>query len=182
MGDQLIIMSFRVPNHSNARTVDVQWTVPLDDLPPRPMSNCLRPCGAGPTHLTMDKVDIPSILCTRIPDSITDPMPSCIGHWIHTFKGYRRLFSDELAKGLGIPKGWMKSNPATLTLKSPVLNITAGVHLWEVLGRSLSDAKIDRVKVFDNEAVLDEPTKLPQDNNGPSTKGFLRFGSFLSYS
>ena len=47
-----------------------------------------------------------------------------------------------------------------------------GFTFGKSLSALLMAAKIDRVKVSYNEAVLEEPTKLPKDNNGYSTKGF----------
>ena len=41
-----------------------------------------------------------------VPMSTTDPMPSRCGQRIRTPEGVRKLFTDELARGLGLPRSW----------------------------------------------------------------------------
>ncbi len=132
---RLVILSYRLQDCSNgvapAKNKFADWYLqPPDNLPPRPMSNCLRPFGAGkvassPTDDTDPK---------DVPNSTTDPMPSCAGSWIQTPTGFRRLFADELAKGLGVPTRW---SPQTQRVKSVSLNALLGTHAWEAIGNSL---------------------------------------------
>ena len=132
---RLIILSYRLQGDGTGMTLNknkvAEWFLqPPDSLPPRPMSNCLRPFGAGkvvpsPTG-GADPMDIPN--------SITDPMPSCAGSWIRTPTGFRRLFADELAKGLGVPSLWA---PQTHRLTSVSFNALLGTHAWEAIGNSL---------------------------------------------
>ena len=94
---RLVIISFSLSTHSAAAR---RWSIsPSDGLPPRPMSNCLRPYGAG-KHVATPKEDCDP---SRTPKSVQDPMPCRIGSWIETPQGFRRLYADELAKGLGVP-------------------------------------------------------------------------------
>ena len=96
----------------------------LSDLPPRPMSNCLRPPGFGSaTDSPPSRTD-----STRIPSSVTDTMPPKTGAWIQTPRGYRLLHSDELGKALGVPAAW---TPKQDYSKKWVDGLT-GIHVWEV--------------------------------------------------
>jgi hypothetical protein len=80
---------------------DRRWRLEESKIPPRPMSNCLRPFGSGRTQDSP-----PPTETTSVPHSRTDSMPSKCGAWINTNAGYRRLHADELAKGLGVPSSW----------------------------------------------------------------------------
>jgi hypothetical protein len=107
-----------------------EWCVPTSDLPPRPMSNCLRPFGAR--H---NQDSCPVTNKNDVPDAATDPMPSKCGAWIRTTAGYRRLYADELAKGLGVPSTW--SEVGRCSLKARHLSNLVGIHLWEAVGLSV---------------------------------------------
>jgi hypothetical protein len=77
----------------------------------RSMSNCLRPFGFGPTRDSLPQGY--KATTGKVPDSDTDPMPCKVNSWIHTPTGYRRLFNDELAKGLGASDR-ISTNPSHL--------------------------------------------------------------------
>jgi len=104
------------------------WDFLPEDMGYRPMSNCLRPTGAGPTRdsLPSDQVSVPH--------AARDPMPSRPGSWIETDRGFRRLHADELAKGLGVPRSWSR-DPLLTTNKC--VDHLVGVHLWEGISHSL---------------------------------------------
>lgn len=125
--ERLLIVSYLLRRYP---TVHGIWDLPQpDNLPPRPMSNCLRPFGVGPTTANLMDKTLPAP-----PNSIYDPMPNRAGALIRTPAGYRRLFSDELAKGLGVPSRW---NPDR-RLFSPTFDVLPGTHVWETLGVSLA--------------------------------------------
>jgi hypothetical protein len=69
-----------------------------------------------------------------VPDAAMDLMPSKCGAWIPTTAGYRRLYADELAKGLGVPSTWLEEGRCGL--KARHLNNLDGIHLWEAVGLS----------------------------------------------
>ena len=56
-----------------------------------------------------------------------DPMPETPGRWIRTEKGIRRLLTEEVARGLGIPKSW-HVNPNVFTTKN--LQTTTSIYHW----------------------------------------------------
>lgn len=124
---RLAAISFLTPGYSEDEFASL--ANPLD-LDPRPMANCLRPFGGGPLA-TIN----PSATELKVAYSVTDPMPSKAGSLIRTPGGYRPLFADELAKGLGIPSNWMTMSPRAI--KSREVDHLPGVHLWEAIGRSL---------------------------------------------
>jgi hypothetical protein len=121
---RLVIWSFS----RRASRDEREWCVPTSDLPARPMSNCLRPFGARRNQ------DSCPVTNNDVPDAATDPMPSKCGAWIQTTAGYRRLYADELAKGLGVPSTW--SEEGRCGLKARHLNNLVGIHLWEAVGVS----------------------------------------------
>jgi hypothetical protein len=100
-------------------------------LPPRAMFNNLRPFGAGSTFTERP---VSADEQATVPEELRDPMPEAPGTWIHTTKGYRRLHSDELAKGLGVPGTWGDKQRIDASL---VRHLT-GVNLWEYLGGQIS--------------------------------------------
>ncbi|CAJ1953804.1 unnamed protein product [Cylindrotheca closterium] len=69
------------------------------------------------------------------PKAFSDPMPHQIRAWIETEKGIRRLLKDELARGLGIPKGAEKG----LSVHS-LCQSTSLFH-WEYLSYSMECLK-----------------------------------------
>jgi hypothetical protein len=131
--DRLLVYSFlltQVPGQ-----VVAAWTFEFPpNLPVRPMCNNLQPYGAGryeiaaPTYLDASMV---------IPSSFSDPTPACSGSWIQTEKGFRRLFPDELGKGLGIPSSWWGSRSHRVS--PSLVNSLVSAHIWEVVGKSLLD-------------------------------------------
>jgi hypothetical protein len=68
----------------------------------RPMSNCLRPTGIPRPAYRFSPTPL-----AAVPHSDVDAMPTRPGSLIVTLQGARRLLNDELAKGLGTPKGWL---------------------------------------------------------------------------
>ena len=131
---RLIVVCFKTK--SSAAESDVPSDCPSWDFAPsfmgeRPMSNCLRPHGAGPCRVSLPPGDHHS----PIPHASCDPMPSRTGQWISTDDGYRRLHVDELARGLGVPKTWI-SDPKLLP--RPTVDHLVSVHLWEGITQCLS--------------------------------------------
>lgn len=91
----------------------------------RPMSNLLTPPGLVPRRKYVQENHENTPLFSR------DPMPHQAGAWIKTEKGTRRLMTEELARGLGIPKG------AETKLSEASLHRTTSVYHWEYLSYSL---------------------------------------------
>ena len=89
----------------------------------RPMSNCLRPMGIPA------KAFVKGHPTKWEPVSHLHPMPSYPGAVIVAHNGRRRLLNDELARGMGAPKEWVKEwYPTSATLKN-----TISLHLLEYL-------------------------------------------------
>ncbi|CAJ1960569.1 unnamed protein product [Cylindrotheca closterium] len=86
----------------------------------RPMGNLLTPPGLVPRNSYSQSGS------AHTPHSLHDPMPNQIGAWIKTEKGVRRLMKEEVAQGLGIPKGCeteLDQRPGTtITLDNDVFN------------------------------------------------------------
>jgi hypothetical protein len=84
--DKMIVFAFNTNKVPESYASEWKLTPP-PMLPPRPMTNCLRPFGAGstetapPGHAT-DQASI------HIPDNRTAPMPLRAGDWIHVPTGY----------------------------------------------------------------------------------------------
>ena len=57
-------------------------------------------------------------------------MPSKVNSWIRVPTGYRRLFCDELAKGLGIDRNVVED---PVKIPAFLLDDLVGVHLWEIV-------------------------------------------------
>jgi hypothetical protein len=129
---RLVIVNFKTASSRRP----APWALDLPNaLPPRPMSNCLRPFGAGKAVKTLPTDATTSAVHQHIPNSSRDPMPNAPGAWIETPAGFRRLHADELAKGLGVPSKWWP--PETRHLTSHTLSTLLGSHGWEALGNSL---------------------------------------------
>ena len=105
----------------------------------RPMENLLTPPGLVPRKLYLRGKQRP-----HSPQAGRDPMPPKVGSIIQTEKGTRRLTQEELARGLGIPKG----EETGLGVKS--LHRSSSLFHWEYLSRSL-----ERLQ------ELDEPPPTP---------------------
>ena len=99
------------------------WTWPDQHPPsvPRPMGNLLTPWGL----LGRNDRRPPSYSLPRSPpDSLRDPMPDCLGAWINTPHGIRRLLGKELARGLGCDKSDLESLPGN---PDPLLRHTTSI-------------------------------------------------------
>ena len=101
----------------------------LSSLPPRPMSNCLRPPGFGSY---VDSPPSQTDVTEKLPRSDTDPMPPTTGAWISTPRGYRQLHSAELGKALGVPSSWN----ARQDYNRKWVDGLTGLHLWELCGQA----------------------------------------------
>jgi hypothetical protein len=110
------------------------WVWPdFHDAVIRPMSNCLRPTGIPRAAYKSHPSDPPEDTCPR---SDVDSMPARPGSLITTRQGTRRLLNDELAKGLGTPKGWLMDHyPDGRALIQTVL-----LHVLEGLSPALLHA------------------------------------------
>ena len=138
------------------------WMLPVSDgLPPRPMSNCLRPFGAGPTVKAPTDGELP---ISTVPKSVSDLMPSRAGAWIQVPSGgYRRLFANELAKGLGVPQKWNSADKKYLS--SHTFDHLPGSHVWETLGVSLESFLSQQTAVS-----LRHATMCTQDDSPDGTQ------------
>jgi hypothetical protein len=96
----------------------------------RPMSNLLRPFGV-PYKAYRKKHET---LIPHAPDAQFEPMPPWAGSWIRTAKGVLRLLSDELCRGIGVPKRWgdLESLPGHL-----ISNATS-LHIWESIAPAVA--------------------------------------------
>ena len=96
----------------------------------RPMSNCLRPTGAGPCR---DKLP-PHISDRGLPTPFwnRDPMPEVTREWIETSSGFRQIHRDEIGKGLGIPSQWITDHP-----RRPFESLV-GIHLWNGISEGIA--------------------------------------------
>jgi hypothetical protein len=111
------------------------WDPPDPSLhPARPMSNLLKPHSIPRLAYHNVRRHRPLNAMRRIPNSVTDPMPASVGAWIDTPLGIRKLLPEELAKGLGVPSGWMLPSKE---IPGRFLNNLVGTHIWEALGTSL---------------------------------------------
>ena len=108
------------------------WEIDPPRMGYRPMSNCLRPTGAGRTRDSLPPGT--ELHAMAVPHVSRDPMPAQAGRWIQTDDGYRRLHSDELANGLGVPKFWSTDLRQVARARFKDL---IGVHLWDGLSHSL---------------------------------------------
>jgi hypothetical protein len=120
---------------------------PISRLP-RPMSNLLRPAGLVPRsswNASRSTADLPV--------RETDPMPAHAGTWISDGGKARRLLTEELAKGLGVPKSW-----GDLTTLNPrFLGWQTCSHIYEWLGNVLASA----------DASTDDDGTNTADDGGP---------------
>ena len=168
--ERLVIVCFLRISPDEALDESPQTSVRLENweiMPPqmghRPMSNCLRPTGAGRTRDSLPPgTDLHAV---PVPHAIRDPMPPQAGRWIETDAGYRRLHSDELAVGLGVPKTW-----ATDLRSVPRAHFQhlVGVHLWEGVTHCL-DSIWDLVGLgATGESAATEPEVVrdPHDGRG----------------
>jgi hypothetical protein len=94
----------------------------------RPMSNCLRPTGIPWTAYRSSPTSLGAV-----PRSDVDAMPARPGSFIVTLQGTRRLFNDELAKGLGTPKVWLGDRYP----EGRVVTSTVALHILEGLSPAL---------------------------------------------
>jgi hypothetical protein len=113
------------------------------------MSNLLRPAGLVPR----------SSWNTSRPVRETDPMPAHAGTWISDGGRARRLLTEELAKGLGLPKSWGNLSD----LDSRHLGWQTCSHIYEWLGNALTDADAD--------ATPDDTTNYGTAAVGPDDDG-----------
>ncbi|CAJ1927936.1 unnamed protein product [Cylindrotheca closterium] len=91
----------------------------------------------------------------RTPHSLHDPMPNQIGAWIKTERGVRRLMKEEVARGLGIPKG------CKTELSHKSLQRTTSLFHWEYL-------------FFLLQHLFSHPTHTPgKTTQGPKTGNHL---------
>ncbi|CAJ1936816.1 unnamed protein product [Cylindrotheca closterium] len=125
-----------------------QWTwdsLDRDMSVIRPMGNLLTPPGLIPRKSYSQSGS------THTPHSLHDPMPNQIGAWIQTEKGVPRLLKEEVARGLGIPKGY----EAEVSHKS--LQRTSPLFHWEYISFSLQH-------------LFNHPTATPtRTTQGPKT-------------
>jgi hypothetical protein len=94
----------------------------------RPMSNLLTPPGLVSRHAYLTRHH------DNVPQARIHPMPAQAKALIETEKGVRRLFPEETANGLGIPKEW-KVKPAWLS--NSMLRRTTSLFHWEYLSETL---------------------------------------------
>ena len=125
--DYLMVVGFRGPLYPDE---DLIVNILTEDLPTRPMSNCLRPFGAGFCARTVPN----GVDAIRVPNAMTDPMPARAGAWIHSSDGFRRLHADEIGRGIGLSKEWLSHSH----LPSKVLCKTPSLHVLERLGEVLA--------------------------------------------
>lgn len=144
-------------------TDTIHWTKE-STLPPRPMSNMLTPFGIP------GKAYAPFTLATNhIPDAMTDPMPNKIGSFIRTNKGVRRLQPDEVARGSGVPKEWIKPE---VTLPTSMVHGTTSANIWEAVAasiRSLSRTGTTLSNMVDQTPVANTPVVTDDEEVQPFT-------------
>jgi len=132
--DQSRMIVLRILNYDTMNEMKVTWPK-KSTMPARPMGNLLRPVGIPWASYRRDLEGLNQTTVIRhIPDSRQDPMPCRVGDLIRTPKGVRPLFSDEIAKGLGIPKNHLneKRHPNA----SQISNSTC-LNIWEAVGRQM---------------------------------------------
>jgi hypothetical protein len=126
-----------------------------------PMSNLLKPHSIPRLAYHNVRRHRPINAMRRIPNSVTDPMPASVGAWIDTPLGIRKLLPEELAKGLGVPSGWMLPSKE---IPGRFLNNLVGNHIWEALGTSLVPVLQQRSSLRGASNKL--PTPPPSGNYG----------------
>ena len=152
--ERLLIARIATPAASRWR-----WGAVARPRDTRPMGNLLVPHGLLPYSVKRELYRAPP---EYLPDSTRDPMPCCVGAWINTAQGTRRLQSEELGKGLGVSR---RSAP----LKDSVLRNTTSVFLWEYLSASLQETfppEPDRPLLFSDWGSL-LTTPFPMTPPGP---------------
>ena len=117
-----------------------QWDHNLSVI--RPMSNLLVPPG----------------LVHRTPKWHSHPMPPKVGALIETDKGTRGLMAEEVARGLGVPKGAEKD------LSTSSLDRTTSVFHWEYLAYSLQQfyQRTTSSEAAGNHGMLGDLSILPE--------------------
>jgi hypothetical protein len=102
---------------------DFRWPDAQLESVLRPMANCLLPVGVPKNAF---RVGSPT---GREPRAQEDLMPGSSGQVIVVDGKRRRLLDEELAKGLGVPKGWFKSGKN----RREMLKETTSIHILEYL-------------------------------------------------
>ena len=116
------------------------------------MGNLLTPHGLLPHGVKRQAKLAPT---HSVPDSKRDPMPCCVGAWIRTEQGTRRLQAEELGKALGLA-------PRSSPLKEASLRNTTSVFVWEYLAASLRASPLpepDRPALFSDWGNLLNPSR-----------------------
>ncbi|CAJ1968834.1 unnamed protein product [Cylindrotheca closterium] len=116
----------------------------------RPMGNLLTPPGLVPRSSYSNNGT------NHTPYSLHDPMPNQIGAYIRTEKGVRRLLKEEMARGLGIPKG------PEMNLSKKSLQRTTSLFHWEYLSHSLQH-------LFPMPALESRPTPAEDGSSNESS-------------
>lgn len=106
------------------------WTRPARGSP-RAMANLLTPHGLLPRQV---KRHTHRPGTQDYPNADVDPMPNCLGAYIHTQQGVRRLQADELARGLGCAKATLAAFPSP---SNKGLLHTTSAFIWEALSEPL---------------------------------------------
>ena len=169
---RLVIVCYNRIGSSKMSGFALETSVHLDpwDFKPsesghRPMSNCLRPTGAGPTHDSLPEgLDLSP---GSVPSSTRDPMPHTYGRWIHTPRGYRRLHADELARGLGIPKSWFSSSGR---VPSSAVAQLIGIHLWEGISAGLRPLLTASPDPTPSTSPPSIPSPISEESDTPPTE------------
>lgn len=120
-------------------------------LPPRPVSNLLKPFGVPhaawsrsewkPATADENLSDIlaPCILAgsiRKVPAFHTSgPLPDSLATWVKVERGVRRILPEEMAAIKGVPKEWGN----TSDVPSSVLDNMTGIHLWAAVADSLAE-------------------------------------------
>ena len=117
-------------------------------LPARPMQNLLLPCGIPKRdwapHQLVELLEQPEAVGPTLISGylqerpIFHPhgcMPDSLDCWVETDRGIRRLQSNELSKGKGLPSEWMSKH--TQLPRKAVLASTS-LHIWVSICDSLS--------------------------------------------
>ena len=138
------------------------WLHPHANVDPRPMANCLRPYVGG-------KTKTPPILSQlKVADATKSPMPPKAYAWIRDqHSKVRRLYPDELAKGLGVPKAWLPEDPRKI--KATHVDRLTCSHLWETLGLEISSRMHERSIRSETESStpVDQDVHIPQSTPPP---------------
>jgi hypothetical protein len=143
---RMVVIHTKLGLAQACRDMSGGWDPNLTLRLPRPMSNLLRPAGLVPQASWSTTRSI-----ADLPVRERDPMPAHAGTWISDGGRARRLLTEELAKGLGVPKSW-----GNLELLDPrPLGWQTCSHIYEWLGNVLATA----------DAYTEEPATAPADDS-----------------